>query len=114
MSAHEKSEKVSQDCHERTSEHEAHGYALAKSDILVALKRIEGQVRGVHGMVDRDSYCMDILIQLAAIKGALSRVTMSMLESHLRGCVSRALEQGEIDSQHDHIEELLTLVRKFV
>ncbi len=85
----------------------------------MALKRIEGQVRGVHGMIERDCYCVDVLTQLAAVRGALRRVTSCLLESHLRGCVREALSEdqgtGPRDGQqHDHVEELLAIVRRFM
>ena len=94
------------------SDHD-HSYAPVKNDLLVALRRVEGQVRGVQRMIEQDTYCVDVLIQMAAIQGAVKRVAMSVLESHLRGCVRNAIESGNIDD-HDYVEEVLATVRKMI
>ena len=59
---------------------------------LVALRRIEGQVRGVQRMVEDRKYCIDILTQIYAIKGALSRVEEKILEKHFKNCVTDAVK----------------------
>ena len=59
-----------------------------KANLLTRLKRIEGQVRGISRMVEEDKYCVDILIQIAAVKAALNKVGLVLLEDHTRGCVS--------------------------
>lgn len=70
-------------------------YGRDNADLTARLRRIEGQVRGILRMVEEDRYCVDILLQVAAVKAALSRVGASLLESHTRSCVARALEAGE-------------------
>lgn len=70
-------------------------YGRDNADLTARLKRIEGQVRGILRMVEEDRYCVDILVQLAAVKAALSRVGAALLESHTRNCVAKALEAGE-------------------
>jgi DNA-binding FrmR family transcriptional regulator len=61
-------------------------------DQLTALKRIEGQVRGVIGMIESERYCVEILNATAAIRGALKRVEAAILKGHLEACVKHALE----------------------
>ncbi|WP_329609971.1 metal-sensitive transcriptional regulator [Microaerobacter geothermalis] len=84
---------------------------MEKDDILKRLKKIEGQVRGVHKMVEEDRYCVDILIQLAAIRSATNRVGIALLERHTQGCVRGAIQSGDGDKA---IEELMEVVRSFV
>ncbi|MGH3665500.1 MAG: metal-sensitive transcriptional regulator [Egibacteraceae bacterium] len=66
------------------------GYTLSKDDYLRRLRRIEGQVRGLQRMIERDSYCIDILNQVAAVNKALQSVAVGLLDEHVRGCVSDA------------------------
>ena len=69
----------------------AHGYHDHKSDYLRRLRRIEGQVRGIHRMVDEDEYCIEILTQVAAVKSALQSVAVGLVEDHLGHCVRDAI-----------------------
>jgi len=82
-----------------------------KKKLLVGLKTIEGQIRGISKMVEEERYCVDILIQLAAVKAGVNKLSLSILESHTRGCVSRAIKEGRGDEQ---IEELVEILSKFV
>lgn len=82
-----------------------------KADLLARLKRIEGQVRGIQRMVDEDQYCVDILVQIAAVKSALNRVGFILLENHTRGCVARAIKNNDGDSA---ISELTGVIERFV
>lgn len=79
--------------------------------ILVRLKKIEGQVRGIQKMVEDDRYCVDILTQIAAVRAALNQVGMSVLKRHTHGCVKRAIQSGEGDPI---IEELMDVMKLFI
>jgi DNA-binding FrmR family transcriptional regulator len=93
------------------SDHRGHSYAPIRQDLLQRLKRIEGQVRGVQRMIEDDRYCVDILIQIAAIKSAVQQVGLSILEFHTKGCVADALtNQANSDEK---IDELMSVIRKF-
>ncbi len=82
------------------------------SDNLVALRRIEGQVRGVQHMVEDKKYCIDILNQILAIKGALGSVEKKILERHFRHCIKGAISrQSEVDT-NEKIKEILELFDK--
>lgn len=81
-----------------------------KPDLLERLKKIEGQVRGVQKMVDDDRYCVDILIQLTAIRAAVNKVGLQILQGHVRGCVTSAIKEGKGD---ESIEELVDVLSKF-
>ena len=67
-----------------------YGYAEDKDELLARLRRAEGQVRGIQRMVDEDEYCIDILTQIAAANRALRKVAVSLLDDHIRHCVSDA------------------------
>jgi DNA-binding FrmR family transcriptional regulator len=79
---------------------------------LVALKRIEGQVRGVQGMIEDRKYCIDILNQIHAIKGALGRVEEKILEKHLQRCVTEAVRGGSEKKKQQKLDEVLKLIRQ--
>ncbi len=66
------------------------GYTTSKPDLLRRLRRIEGQVGGLQRMVDEDRYCIDVLTQIAAVRAALDRVALGLLDDHAQHCVANA------------------------
>src|SRR5579875_2681228 len=82
-------------------------YRRDNGALLARLKKIEGQVRGVQRMVEEDRYCVDILVQLAAIRSAVGAVGRSLLETHVRGCVADALKSGDGEGAVDELLEVL-------
>ena len=83
------------------------GYATEgdKDALLKRLRRVEGQVRGVQRMVESDTYCIDVLTQVTAIKRALEKVSVLLVEDHLRGCVLSAARAGDEDAAEVHLAE---------
>jgi len=65
-----------------------------KDKYLARLKRIEGQARGIHRMVEEDKYCIDILTQISAMKSALENVALGLMDDHLKHCVLDAAREG--------------------
>ena len=63
------------------------GYSATKDQLATRLRRIEGQVRGVQGMVEEDRYCIDIITQISAIQAALDKVALGLLDDHARHCI---------------------------
>lgn len=96
-----------------SGEHQ-HGYIDHghKDDLLKRLRRAEGQVRGIHRMVEEDTYCIDILTQLSAATKALERVALSLLDDHLRHCVAEAATNGE--STDAKLKEASQAISRFV
>jgi len=86
------------------------GYSASKDQLLNRLKRVEGQVRGVAGMVEDDRYCIDVLTQISAIQAALDKVALGLLDEHARHCVANA----EGDAQVDKIDELMAAVGRLM
>jgi DNA-binding FrmR family transcriptional regulator len=92
----------------------SHGHshdAEAQRRIINRLSRIEGHVRGIKTMVQEDRPCPDVLIQIAAIRGALDRVARAILDEHLSACVVRAAEDGNIEAE---LEELKAALDRFL
>jgi DNA-binding FrmR family transcriptional regulator len=87
-----------------------HGYTENKPAVLNRLRRIEGQVRGVEGMVEADRYCIDIVTQITAIQAALDKVALELLEDHVKHCVIG----GEEEKQQERTEELMGAVRRLL
>jgi DNA-binding FrmR family transcriptional regulator len=91
----------------------AFGYSEHKDQVLKRLARVEGQVRGIARMVEEDRYCIDILTQLAAADTALEGVALSILDDHVRHCVTNALASGDEAEAATKTQELLAAVRRF-
>lgn len=81
-----------------------------KSSLTARLNRIEGQVRGIKGMIDKDVYCDDILNQITAVQSAMKSVSRLLLESHMKSCVANRLQSGEPEV----IDELLQTIEKMM
>ena len=100
--------------HHRPDEHgHHHGYISAKDDYLKRLRRIEGQSRGLQRMVEEETYCIDILTQVAAMTNALEAVALGLLEDHLSHCVLDAARQGGPEAD-EKINEAMAAIRRLV
>jgi DNA-binding FrmR family transcriptional regulator len=86
------------------------GYSMQKEQLRTRLRRIEGQVRGLQRMVDQDKYCVDIVTQVAAVQAALDKVSLGLLDGHIRGCVREEIEQGGGDAKVDELLEVMDRV----
>ncbi len=86
-----------------------HSYSKDKSQLVRRLSRIEGQVRGIARMIEREEYCVDILQQTAALRAAIDAVSILVLEDHVQGCVRTAAERGEADR---YVDEVVDVVRR--
>lgn len=82
-----------------------------KQKLLNRLRRIEGQVRGLAAMIERDAYCNDVLVQSAAVSAALAAFECELLGSHIRGCVARDLRDGRDGVVDELMETLKKLMR---
>ena len=84
-----------------------------RTKTLGRLRRIEGQVQGLQRMIDNDAYCVDILLQISAVQGALDQVQKLLLGRHIESCVSEALRSGSKSERQQKIEELLDVFARF-
>ena len=90
-------------CHHKTKERSEKEY----KDLIHRLNRIEGQIRGIKGMVEKDAYCPDILIQVAAANAALNSFNKVLLANHIRTCVAEDIRAGK----DEVIDELVTTLK---
>jgi DNA-binding FrmR family transcriptional regulator len=90
-----------------------HGYSTDKDAYLKRLRRIEGQVRGLHRMVDEDEYCIDVLTQISAVTKALQSVALGLMDDHLHHCVADAVQGGGADAD-DKLAEASAAIRRLV
>ena len=81
-----------------------------RRDLMNRLKRIEGQVRGIHAMLDKDVYCADILVQVAAVNAALNGFSKELLAQHISTCVADDLRAGS----EAKLDELVNLLPKLM
>ena len=84
-----------------------------KRRALARLNRIEGQVQGVQRMVGEEKYCVDILMQISAIQGALEQVRKILLGRHIESCVAEAMASGRAGDRQKKIEELLEVFSRY-
>ncbi|MDO5617532.1 metal-sensitive transcriptional regulator [Kocuria sp.] len=93
------------------SEPPHHGYMSEKARYLARLKRIEGQARGIHRMVDQDTYCIEILTQISAMTSALENVALALLDDHLKHCVLEAAQKGGPEAEAKIAEASAAIAR---
>lgn len=84
-----------------------------KRKALARLRRIEGQVQGIQRMVEKEQYCVDILLQLSAVQGALEQVQKLLLGRHIESCVADAMRSGRAHERQRKIDELLEVFSRF-
>lgn len=97
-------------------DHSRHRHAVAvdpdaKERNLKRLRRIEGQIRGLHKMVDEERYCADILTQISSVQEALRAVSRELLRNHLKHCATAAIRQND-DQTEAMYDELVDLMHK--
>ena len=93
-------------CHHKTKERSEKEY----KDLIHRLNRIEGQIRGIKGMVEKDAYCPKILVQVAAANAALNSFNKVLLANHIRTCVAEDIRAGK----DEVIDELVTTLQKLM
>ena len=86
-----------------------HGYTKDKEALVKRLHRIEGQVRGIERMVEDEAYCLDVLQQVEAMTAAADSVALLLLEDHIDGCLTHAIETGQGEP---YVDEVMTVVRR--
>jgi len=89
-----------------------HGYSATKDQLQKRLRRIEGQVRGVQGMVDDDRYCIDILTQIGAIQAALDKVALGLMDEHAKHCVMGATGEDQAEKTDELMAAVARLMRR--
>ena len=93
-------------CHKKKERSE-----VEYKSLIHRLNRIEGQVRGIRGMVEKDAYCTDILMQVAAANAALNAFSKELLSQHIRTCVARDIREGRDETIEELVDTLQKLMR---
>ncbi len=93
-------------CHDRKKEREEKEYR----DLIHRLNRIEGQIRGIRGMLEKDAYCTDILVQVSAVNAALNSFNKVLLANHIKTCVTRDIKEGKEET----VDELVMTLQKLM
>ena len=104
--AQESGEVVCGHCSEKTKDRTGKEY----KDMINRLSRIEGQVRGIKNMVEKDAYCTDILVQVAAVNAALNSFNRVLLANHIKTCVSQDIRDGKEET----VDELIQTLKKLM
>ena len=99
-------------CHtvDGISSRKSHHPERVKKDLTTRLNRIEGLIRGIKGMIDKDIYCDDVITQISATQSALNSVVKILLEGHLKGCVVDRLAEGD----EELLDELVVTIQKLM
>jgi CsoR family transcriptional regulator, copper-sensing transcriptional repressor len=97
--------------HDAHNHHQhSHHSDKTKTNLTNRLNRIEGQIRGIKGLIERDTYCDDVLNQIASVQSALNGVGKLLLEEHMKSCVVEKIQEGDLGV----INELLTTINKLM
>ncbi|NMD68883.1 metal-sensing transcriptional repressor [Bacillus sp. DNRA2] len=99
----------SSNCHS-DAERKSHHSESTKKNLITRLNRVEGQIRGIKGLIEKDTYCDDVITQIAATQAALNSVAKLLLEGHLRSCVVERIHAGDSEI----IDELLTTIQRLM
>lgn len=99
-------EKINECCHEKHTDRSGE----ERKKLIHRLNRIEGQIRGIRSMVERDAYCTDILVQSAAVNAAVNAFNKDLLANHIRTCVARDIREGK----DEVIDELAVTLQKLM
>ena len=86
-------------------------YSQEKKSIINRLKRIEGQVKGIQRMIKEEKFCFDVLTQVAAVRAAMDKVGLIILENHTRNCI---IESLNTEQREEKLEELIDVIMRFV
>ncbi|MGJ7920243.1 metal-sensitive transcriptional regulator [Neobacillus sp. LXY-4] len=96
-------------CH-ISSGRKSHHSEKTKQNLITRLNRVEGQIRGIKGLIEKDTYCDDVITQISATQAALNSVAKILLEGHLRSCVVERIQEGD----DEIIDELLTTIQRLM
>ncbi|MGE7601558.1 metal-sensitive transcriptional regulator [Peribacillus sp. NPDC097675] len=97
-------------CINPSQDRKSHHSDAVKKNLTTRLNRIEGQIRGIKGLIEKDTYCDDVITQIAATQSAMNSVAKILLEGHMRNCVVNRLNDGDTEV----IDEVLITIQKLM
>lgn len=92
------------------SERKSHHSDKVKQNLITRLNRIEGQTRGIKGLIEKDTYCDDVITQISATQSALNSVAKILLEGHMKNCVVERIQEGDMEV----LDEVLVTIHKLM
>ncbi len=103
-------EEFEEPCCPQHDERKSHHSEAVKKNLITRLNRVEGQIRGIKGMIEKDTYCDDVITQLAAAQSALNSVGKLLLEGHMKNCVAERIQAGDLEV----LDEVLVTIQKLM
>ncbi len=97
-------------CTGECSHRKSHHSDKVKNNLVTRLNRVEGQIRGIKGLIEKDTYCDDIITQISATQAALNSVAKLLLEGHLKTCVVERIQEGDMEV----LDEVLVTIQKLM
>jgi CsoR family transcriptional regulator, copper-sensing transcriptional repressor len=104
-------EEMNLDCHLST-QRKSHHSDKVKKNLVSRLNRIEGQIRGIKGLIEKDTYCDDVITQIAATQAALNSVAKILLEGHFKTCVVERINEGDTEVLDEFLLTVERLMKK--
>ncbi|MGD6878893.1 metal-sensitive transcriptional regulator [Bacillus infantis] len=95
---------------DHVSGRKSHHSEATKKNLVTRLNRIEGQIRGIKGLIEKDTYCDDVITQISATQSALNSVAKILLEGHLKSCVVERIQDNDLEV----VDELLVTVQRLM
>lgn len=99
-----------ENCCSSLNERKSHHSEETKKNLITRLNRVEGQIRGIKGLIEKDTYCDDVITQISAAQSALNGVAKMLLETHLKECVADRIQEGDLEV----LDEVLVTIQKLM
>lgn len=106
----ENNSTAEENCCSISNERKSHHSDTVKRNLVSRLNRIEGQIRGIKGLIEKDTYCDDVITQISATQSALNSVAKILLEGHLKKCVVDRIQEGDMEV----LDEVLVTIHKLM
>ncbi|MFC7687499.1 metal-sensitive transcriptional regulator [Ureibacillus sp. GCM10028918] len=97
-------------CCSSSNERKSHHTDATKKNLITRLNRVEGQIRGIKGLIEKDTYCDDVITQISAAQSALNGVAKMLLETHMKECVVDRIQEGDLEV----LDEVLVTIQKLM
>ncbi|WP_110929168.1 metal-sensitive transcriptional regulator [Bacillus massiliglaciei] len=97
-------------CQEPSQSRKSHHSEAVKKNLVSRLNRIEGQIRGIKGLIEKDTYCDDVITQISATQAALNSIAKILLEGHMKNCVVSRIHEGDLEV----VDEVLVTIQKLM
>lgn len=97
-------------CAHEGNHRKSHHSDKVKNNLVTRLNRIEGQIRGIKGLIEKDTYCDDVINQISATQSALNSVAKILLEGHMKSCVVERIQEGDLEV----LDEILVTIQKLM